>query len=321
MMTPEQIRLQQNPILTSLLLGMGQGTFIAQALFPRLPQTLSSVMLAKVGKERLQRYDLRRAPGAGTKRIDVKYDGQVYTIDQYSVEVPIPREIIRESDESRRLNVGNHLDVSRIAMTTAADVLNLDYELEVAGIATDPASYASGHAQALASGTKWSAASGTPVQDVRGASEVIRKKVGRRPNTLTLSADALSALVINQEVRGYLPNTQMGPATIDQLKTILNVPNIVVGDAIWVDGDGVGKDVWGNAAILAYVPAIGGAGGGGDVSLAEPAFGFTNVMEGHPYAEPPYFENNSKSWIFGATYERRPNIAYPEAAFLFSNVK
>jgi len=318
-MTPEQIRLAQNPILTSLLLGMGQGTFIAQTLFPRLPQTLSSVMLARIGNERFRRYNLRRAPGSATKRVDIKYDGQVYTVNQYSVEVPIPRELIRESDESRRLNVGNYLDISRIAMTTASDILNLDYELEVAGIATDPASYAGGQAQALAGATKWSADTGTPVTDVRAAIDMIRKKIGKRPNTLTLSADAFAALITNKEVRGYLSNTQLGPATLDQLKTILGVQSINVGDAIWVNADGDSADVWGNSAILAYVPSIGGTGG--DISLAEPALGFTNVMEGHPFAEAPYYEPGTKSWIYGATYERRPNVAYPEAGFLFTNVK
>ena len=63
MMTPAEIRLKQNPILTSLLLGLGQGTFIAEKLFPRLPQALSSVTLAQLGDERLRRYNLRRAPG------------------------------------------------------------------------------------------------------------------------------------------------------------------------------------------------------------------------------------------------------------------
>jgi len=318
-MTPEQIRLAQNPILTSLLLGMDQGAFVAQSLFPRLPQTLSSVMLAKLGNERLKRYNLRRAPGSATKRVEIKYDGQVYTVDQFSVEVPIPRELIRESDESRRLNVGNYLDISRIAMTTASDILNLDYELEVAALATNAASYATGHSLALAGGAKWSADTGTPKSDIDGASSMVRKRIGKRPNTLILSADAFLALKSNKEIRGYLPDSQMGAATIDQLKSILEVREIVVGDAIWVGADDKGADVWGNSAILAYVPSIGG--NGGDISLAEPAFGFTNVMEGHPFAESPYYENNSKSWIYGATYERRPNIAYPEAAFLFTNVK
>ena len=320
MMTANQVRLNQNPILTSLLLGLGQGTFIAEKLFPRLPQVLSAVTLAQLSNERLKRYNLRRAPGAKTKRVDIKYDGKTYSIDQSSVEVPIARELIREADESRRLNVGNYLDISNIAMVTANDVLALDYELDVAALATTSGTYAAGHVVALAAGTKWSSLTGTPVTDILAAADVIRKKIGKRPNKLALSADAFSAVKSNVEVRGYLPSTQMGAATIDQLKNLFNVAEIVVGDAIWVDEAGLGQDVWGNNAILSYSPNI-GTNGTATVSLAEPAFGFTNVLEGHPFAETPYYENGAKSWIYGATYERRPNVAYNTAAFLFQNPK
>lgn len=319
MMTPSQIRLAQNPILTNLLLGLGQGNFVAEQLFPRLPQALSGVVLARLGDERLKKYNLRRAPGAATKRVDINYDGVTYTVKQYSVEVPLPRELIREADESRRLNVGNHLDVSRIAMVTANDILALDYEVEVATLATTSGTYASGHVTALSGTTKWSHASGTAVTDIRAASDTIRKKIGKRPNTLTLSPDAYLALCGNAEVKTYLPDSQQGFATNDQLKNILNVASIVVGEAVWKTDAGVGADVWGNNAILAYVPTIGG--NGSDLSLAEPGFGFTNVLEGHPYAEAPYYDNGSKSWIYGATYERQANVAYNEAAFLFQNPK
>lgn len=319
MMTASQVRLNQNPILTNMLLGMGQGSYIAEKLMPRLPQALSSVVLAKIGNERFKRYNLRRAPGAETKSIEIKFEGKTYTLEQYAVEVPIPREIIREADESRRLNVGNYLDISRIAMTTAMDVLNQDYELDVAGLATLPASYAAGHVQALAAGAKWSAATGTPVTDIRAACEIIRKKIGKRPNTLMLSPDAYEVIISNAEMRGYLPNTQLGQATMDQLKTTLNINNIELGDAIWVDNNDVGQDIWGNNAILAYVPSMGGSGG--DISLAEPAFGFTNVIEGHPFAETPAYRESRKSWIYGGTFERRPNISYNTAGFLFQNCK
>lgn len=319
-MTLAEIRLKQNPILTSLLLGMGQGTMVAEKLFPRLPQALSSVNLAKLGDERLRRYNLRRAPGSATKRVNIKFEGVTYSVDQYSVEVPMPRELLREADESRKLNVGNYLDVSNIAMATANDVLALDYELECAALATNPATYADGHVLALAGATKWSAPTGTAVTDIRAAIDVVRKKTGRRPNQLTLSADAMSALETNAEVRSYLPSTQEGPATLDQLKRMLRLDEIVVGDAVWVDNTDTGRDVWGNNAVLAYVPNI-SAGGTPTVSLAQPAFGFTNVIEGHPFAETPYYEHGSKSWVYGATFERRPNVAYNTAGFLFTNPK
>lgn len=319
MMTAAEIRLKQNPILTSLLLGLGQGTMVAEKLFPRLPQTLSSVALAQLGNERLKRFNLRRAPGAPTKRVDIKYDGKVYSVAQYAVDIPIPRELIREADESRKLNVSNHLDISQIAMTTANDILGLDYELEVAGLATTAGTYAAGHVLALAGATKWSASTGTPVTDIRAAANVIRKKIGKRPNRLTLSPDAKLALESNAEVKTYLPSTQQGVATLEQLAKILEVDEVVCGDAVWMDANDVGQDVWGNNAILAYVPKIGGAGN--SISLAEPGFGFTNVIEGHPFAETPYYENSSKSWIYGATFERLPNVAYNTAGFLFTNPK
>ncbi|MDH2233067.1 major capsid protein [Delftia tsuruhatensis] len=320
-MTLAEIRLKQNPILTNLLLGMGQGTYIGEKLFPRLPQALSSVTLAQLGDERLRRYNLRRAPGGPTKRVNIKFEGKVYSVKQHAVDVPMPRELLREADESRRLNVGNYLDVSRIAMATANDILGLDYELEVAQLATSPDTYALGHVLALAGSTKWSAETGTPVTDIRAAADVIRKKIGKRPNQLDLGADAFTALSTNKEVKSYLPTTNLGPANIEQLKTILNVSEINVGDAVWIDETDTGRDVWGNNAVLAYVPKI-GAGGSSDISLAEPAFGFTNVIEGHPFAETPYFTTDgTKSWIYGATYERQPNVAYNVAAFLFTNAK
>jgi hypothetical protein len=318
-MTPEEIRLKANPVLTTLLLGMGQGTMIAERLFPRLPQALSKIQLAQLGDERFRRYGLRRAPGAPTKQVKIKYEGKTYEVEQYAVDIPIPRELIRESDEARRLNLTANLDISRIAMVTANDILGLDYELECAELATSPATYAAGHTLALAGATKWSHADGKPVTDIENASDTIRKKIGKRPNTLTLSADAASALRHNAEVKAYLPSTQMGPATLDQLKSILNVETIDIGDAVWINDADVGADVWGNNAVLAYVPKM--AAGSGDISLAEPAFGFTNVLEGHPFAEQPRYNGDSKSWIYGATYERKPNVAYNTAAFLFQNPK
>ncbi|KAI5914614.1 hypothetical protein [Thauera sp. 2A1] len=320
MMTAAEIRLKQNPILTTLLLGLGQGSYVAERLMPRLPQSLSSVTLAQMGDERFRRYSLRRAPGTATKRVNIRYQDKTYSVDQYSVEVPMPRELIREADEARRMNVNANLDISRIAMTTANDILGLDYELEVATLATTSGTYASGHVLALSGGTKWSAATGVPVTDITTASETIRKKIGKRPNTLTLSADAWVALRFNAQVKTFLPDSQQGPATTEQLKTILAVDEIVVGDAVWIDETDTGQDVWGNNAVLAYVPRIGGAGNG-DISLAEPGFGFTNVLDGHPFAETPYYEAGLKSWIYGATYERRPNVAYNTAGFLFQNPK
>jgi len=316
-MTPKDIRLA-NPILGNLMIaGVAQGTTMAApALFPRLPTALRGFQLAQLGDEATRVYNTRRAPGAATKQVKVSWQGQSYTVDQHAIDVPIPRELIQEQDEARRLNVGANLDISRVAVNTALQILNLNYEMEAAAIACDAAAYGA-NVLALAGGTKWSAATGKPVTDVRNNTEAIRKATGRRPNTLVLGAGVLNALTMNAEVKGYLPSTNLGPATIEQLKTILNVPAIVVADAVVTSDAGVVSDVWGNNAILAYAPNIGADGSG--LSLGEPAFGFTSWLEGHPFVETPYYQRETKSWIYGATFERSPTLVRGTAGFLFTN--
>lgn len=99
------------------------------------------------------------------------------------MDVPLPRELLREADESRKLNVGNYLDISRIAMVTANDILALDYEIEVAQLATATGSYAAGHVLALAAGTKWSASTGTPVTDIRAWQTLFARRSASAPTT------------------------------------------------------------------------------------------------------------------------------------------
>lgn len=315
-MTPKDIRLA-NPILGGLILvGVAQSALVASALFPRLPTALRGFQLASLGDEATRAYNTRRAPGAATKQVKVAWEGKTYTVNQHAIDVPIPRELIQEQDEARRLNVAANLDISQIAVNTALAILGLSYEMEAAAIATDAAAYGA-NVLALAGATKWSAATGTPVTDIRAKAEVIRKATGRRPNTLVISAVGLNALAMNPEVKSYLPSTLLGPATVEQLKTILNVPAIQIADAVSTAEDGSVNDVWGNNAILAYVPAI-GAGGTG-LALGEPAFGFTSWLEGHPFIETPYYDRATKSWIYGATFERQPTLVRGTAGFLFQN--
>ena len=317
-MTPKNIRLA-NPILGGMMLAAGTAqaaSMAAHSLFPMLPTALRGFQLGQLGDEATRAYNTRRAPGAATKQVTIKWEGKAYTIDQHAIDVPIPRELIQEQDEAARLNVGLNIPISQIAVNTALQILTLSFEMEAAALATDSAAYA-GNVLALSGGTKWSAATGTPVTDVRAKSEVIRQKTGRRPNTLVIPSAVLNALAMNAEVKSYLPTTMLGPATIDQLKSILNVPNIVVADAVWTSDADVVADVWGNNAILAYVPNIGASGQ--NLSLGEPAFGFTGTLEGHPFVETPYYDRSTKSWIYGATYERKPTLVRGTAGFLFQN--
>lgn len=314
MMNLSQSRLGINPILTKLFLGMGQGVMTAKDLFPALPMSMRGMTLPKMGTERLRKYDLARAPGADTRRVDIHWQGVTYSVIQKAVDIPIPRENIDEaSNASKVMSITANLDMSKTAMMTAMSVLDLDYELDAAAIATLPATYAAGNVLALAGATKWSTATGLPLTDIDTAFQVVRQKIGRNPNTYHISAVAFNSMKRNPQVLNAMSVTSAKILTAELLATLIGVRKVVVGDAVWENGAGVVSDVWGNNAILAYVPDI----GEGSMDLGQPAFGTTNILEGHPFVETPYYEPTSKTWVYGATYERAPQIAYNGAGFLF----
>jgi hypothetical protein len=91
-MTLAEIRLKQNPILTNLLLGHGSGNLRCRKAVPTAcRRLLSSANLAKLGDERLRRYNLRRAPGAAPPSGSTSSTkASTYSVEQYAVEVPHP---------------------------------------------------------------------------------------------------------------------------------------------------------------------------------------------------------------------------------------
>lgn len=313
-MNLNRARYNVNPILTNMIAtSVVQGNLVAEKLFPRLPQALRGMTLPRLGSTGLKKVDTRRAPGATTAQVKLKWDGRVYTLDQHSVEVPIPRELMQEADTAQKLNVGANIDISEIAMATSASILATGYEIEAAALATDTSTYDSGNVLALTGTAKYSTDTGTPVTDLAAASEIVRKKCGRRPNRLQLSADTLNAVSMNKEVRSYLPSTQMGAATLAQLATIFKVQTVEIAEGIWVDEDDKAHDIWTNNAILSYTP-------GSIQTLADASFGFTSVLPEHPFGETPYYDSKLKSWVYGATFERRANLGNPGAGFLITNL-
>ena len=143
-MSNAQMRAFNNPVLVGLLLGASNASasFVGTGLFPQLPQGLSDMAIMKMGSAHLRKYGLRRAPGAPTKRIELQWGSQTVTLDQDAVEVLIPREVIRELDTAKRLNVGLWMEASQVAMATCRAVIDLSYELDCAERAADPATYA-----------------------------------------------------------------------------------------------------------------------------------------------------------------------------------
>lgn len=298
-----------DPILSTHVRGYKQAGLVGSMLFPEVDVEVSGGKVIEFGLESFQRYSARRAPGGATKRIQFGHEGKPFALHQEALEAVVPREWQRDA-----LAVPG-IDLARRAVDTTMRVITLGLEVEQAGIATNANNYDADHKSALAGVTKWSASTGTPLTDISDAAEAIRTTVGVDPNTLILGATAWNAAKNNPQCRARVyadqPDTDRGPVTLAQFMAAIDIPNVAVGKAISADDAGAFSDVWGNNAILAYVPPP------AEANQAAPAFAYTYRMRGHPLVEQPYWDNGSKGWVYGVTYERVPVLTGMLAGFLF----
>jgi hypothetical protein len=297
-----------DPILSTFSQGYRNGSYIGEALFPRVPVTASGGQILEFGREAFQLVNMRRTPGGPTKRISFGYLGRPYALLQDSLEVPVPREHQRDASVVANIDLGQR--ASRMGMNK----ILLQLEVDQAALATNPANYPAGNKVALAGAAKWSTGTGNPLADIDGGRETIRSTVGIYPNTLLLSAVAFNAAKNNPNVIArfqYNSSTPIDASTITEkmMAGLFNVDKLVVGKSIVTNDALVNSDIWGNAAVLAYVPI-------GETYQEEPSYGYTYTMMGNPLVEQPYWDPNAKSEVYGVTMERSPVLSGISSGYL-----
>lgn len=300
-----------DPILTSVVQGYKNLELIGSALFPSVPVAQSGGQIIEFDREAFRLYNARRAPGAQTKRIQLGYLGKPFVLMQDSLEAVVPREHLRDA------MVVPGIDLARRAINVTMQALQLQLEVDQATLATTLGNYSASNKVTLAGATKWSAATGTPLVDIDTAREAIRSQTGVYPNLLVLSAIAFNAVKNNPNVIARLQyNANISPdattITPQMLAGLFNVDKIIVGKAITFTDANVSSDIWGNNAVLAYVPT-------GLLSVEQPSFGYTYTMQGNPVVERPYYDDNSRSWIYGVNYERAPVLSGISSGYLIQS--
>ena len=304
-MTPAQARVV-NPILSEHARGYRQADLVGRALFPLAPVGAYGGQVIEFGKEGFKLYSSKRAPGTNTKRIKFGYAGKPYTIVPSALEAPVPRELMRDAAQVPGI------DLASRAVNTVLRSLSLEHEYNCAQIARNAANYDADHKVALVGGDRWTDSTSTPVADVEAGKEAIRSSVGVRPNTMLISASALSALKKHPDLLARAALTGVKVVTLELLKAVFEIKNIVIGEAVVAGADDSFGDVWGDDVILAYVAP------GSDVNgnAEEPSYGYTYLIEGHPMVEEPYYDNSAKSWIYGVSHDNSPVLSGMTAGYL-----
>lgn len=317
-MTPGAAR-AVDPILTTHARGYKSPDVarVGEVLFPRAPVSLRGAKIVRFGKEAFRKYNTQRAPGTATKRVQVGYSTDSISLSQHSLEGMTPIELQEES-----LNVPN-ANLGIRAVNVPLDAMARELEIEQAAIAQNAANYDANHKITLSGTAQWDdyAASnpGAQMDDYHAA---IRSYTARRGNVLVLGPNVYTSIRRHPKVIGqFYTGAQEGAQSVTdaQLAEYFRVRRVVVGDEVWLpntaaDSDSF-QDVWGNVAILAYVPTV---SGDGDVDV--PSYGYTYYLSGRPLVEQAYYDRNSKTWMHPVTDERAPVLTGMGAGFLIQNV-
>lgn len=298
-----------DPILTQAARGYTHAERVAQLLFPRVSVPVRGFKRIEFGKEGFRLYNTRRAPGAVTKEIVFGYEGKTADLNQYALDALVPREHVQEAE------AGPGIDLQMEAVRVVQDVMSLDEEVTAASLATDPTNYAVGNKETLAGADQWDNAAADTKSQVNDAKEAVRKRIGRDPNVMVITAPQFRALDGNTAILEKTKYTSSDSVTEEILARYWGFEKVAVAKSVYSESDaGDFVDVWGDTAVMAYVPQ------GAQQSARVPSYGYTYQLAGHPFVEQMAWERTRKSWVAGVTDERSPELVGAEAGYLFSDV-
>jgi hypothetical protein len=302
-----QVRLY-DPIYSRIAVGFRQQGLVGSILFPEAPVDISGGQILQFGDEDFQQYNTERAPGADTKEVEFGYLGAPFALRQHRLTGKVPFEKMRDA------SVVPGIDLGAMAVNRVMRILRLSLEIDQAALGTNSANYGA-NTVALSGTAKWSNAASDPYVQWMAQRETIRQQIGMYPNTGIFSATVMTTIKTNPAIRSHFQYTNDKSVTDQMIKELFELDTIASAGAI-VSNAGTKSDVWGNNAILAYVakPAE-----GADFDTAEPSFGYTYTMRGHPFAEEPYQDRDKNSWKYPVTFERAPVLTGMTAGFLFQN--
>ncbi|WP_223879531.1 hypothetical protein [Dechloromonas sp. CZR5] len=298
-----------DPILSEVAQGYRNADMVGLNLFPYVPVTSRGGKIIAFGKEDFALYNTQRAPGANTKRIQFGYAAGNYTLEQHALEAVAPWELQQEASVVAQVNLAN------MAVRKVQNIIALRLEKAQADIATTAASYAATNKITLSGASQWSDYSGTsnPSKDIETGKEAIRSQIGRRGNTVVLSAQAFKAAKQHPSIIDRIKYTGRDVITAEMLAALWDVDRVVVGDAVYADASGTLTDVWGKFVVVAYTNLSGVA------DFGEPTYGYTYRLDGAPFVEEGYADKNAKSDIYPVTDEVAPVLTAALSGYLISN--
>ena len=307
MPTPTVREVHIDQALTNISLKYQNADLIAERIFPVVLVQKESNLIFKYGKQDFVLENDIRAPGTRAKQVEWKIEGtERYAVVEHAYEMQLIDEV--------RNNADNPIKYDEDSTEYLTNKLKLNLEKNVADIVQNPDSYATGHSSVV--DVKWNNyRDSDPLEDIEQAKEVVRSKIFMYPNTLIINDYTFRVLRRHPKLLEMYKYTRGGILTVDILKEIFEVENLLIGGAgIITSKEGQPEQidrVWGNNAILLYVTKTPG--------LKQLSFGYIFRLAGFPLVERWRDDTTRSDWIrVSDKYDIK--VVAPVAGYLLQNV-
>ncbi|MEN8721864.1 MAG: hypothetical protein ABF335_03145 [Alphaproteobacteria bacterium] len=298
-----------DPVQSTYARGYTQAGFVGDLLFPSVPIATRGAKRIEFTKDSFKRANSRRAPGTPVQQHMMGFEGKPVNLHQEALAAVTPFEHQEEAGATLGLNL--HMD----GLDETMDILTLSKEIEQATVATTAANYAAAHVDTPAGTDLWTDDASKPKEQISDAKETIRRKIGRKPNTMILSPTAFTALDNHPALFDIIKRSGGNAVTTDLLARFFDMERVAIGEAVEAADDDTLTDVWGNGVVLAFVSP---PSGGNRRSRRRPSFGYTHQLQNYPVVTETYWNRGINSFQSDVFDEWSADMVGPDAGYLIT---
>ena len=297
--------LRINAYLSEVARGYSNNAFIAGNLFPEIESELEKVDIFEFNKEAFSVYNTERAIRANSNVVSPKgFTKKTATLTEHDLAYPID---YREEEESKKVKLQLH------ATNVVTEGLKLKKEKQCADLVQEVNNFPTGHKITLSGTSKFSDYTNSdPIGVIEDAKDTIACKIAQDPNTMVIGLDSWKKLKRHPQIQGLISNNMNKIISLEFLKEIFEVQNIVIGKSVFVDEAGNFVRVWQDNIVLAYVPQLSSR------TEYDPAFDYT-IKKKNSLNIDEYSKEGNKVKYIRATDIYTPFLVGAEAGYLIKN--
>ena len=298
--------LRINAYLSEVARGYRNNAYVAESLFPTIQSEKEKIDIFEFNKEAFNIYDTERAIRANSNVISPQgFKKHTTTLTEHDLSYPID---YREEQEAEKIKLQLH------ATNVVTNGLQLKHEKQCADLVQDPNNYSNDNKLILSGTSCFNYKGSDPQGVIDDAKNAISQKIAQDPNTMVIGQDAWQVLKRNKQLRSLISDSKTKLVTLDLLKEIFEVENIVIGKSIFADHNGNFVRIWKDSIVLAYVPSLGTSR-----TEYDPSFAYT-VRKKDALQIDEYTKEGNKVKYIRATDIYTPFLVGAEAGYLISNV-